>query len=136
MRAERSVTLKTTAPSEPQQRENRAHRNQGRGFGDRGNSVRHRFGHDDFESFVISVPPVADPAQIESRQDSDSAILQLCVEDALGQLPLQLRTMVELRIQGHEVAEIARQTGRSKRTIERNLQDVRVRFRQLLGACE
>jgi hypothetical protein len=43
VRAERSVTLKTTAPSEPQQRENRAHRNQGRGFGDRGNSVRHRF---------------------------------------------------------------------------------------------
>jgi hypothetical protein len=35
VRAERSVTLKTTAPSEPQQRENRAHRNQGRGFGDR-----------------------------------------------------------------------------------------------------
>jgi hypothetical protein len=31
VRAERSVTLKTTASSEPQQRENRAHRNQGQG---------------------------------------------------------------------------------------------------------
>jgi RNA polymerase sigma-70 factor (ECF subfamily) len=77
-----------------------------------------------------------DPAQLESRQDCDAAILQLCVEDALGQLSAQQRTMVELRIQGHEVAEIARQTGRSKRTIERNLQDVRARFRQLLGTCE
>jgi RNA polymerase sigma-70 factor (ECF subfamily) len=78
----------------------------------------------------------ADPAQLPSRQDSDTAILQLCVEDALGQLSPQQRTMVELRIQGHEVAEIARQTGRSKRTIERNLQDVRARFRELLGRCE
>jgi RNA polymerase sigma-70 factor (ECF subfamily) len=74
----------------------------------------------------------ADPALLPARQDSESALLQLCVEDALGQLPAQQRTMVELRIQGHEVAEIARQTGRSKRTIERNLQDVRTRFRELL----
>jgi len=36
------------------------------------------------------------------------------------------------RVQGHEVAEIAKQTGRSKRTVERILQDVRARLRQLL----
>jgi hypothetical protein len=42
------------------------------------------------------------------------------------------RALAGLRIQGHEVAEIARQSGRSKRTVERILQDVRARLRQLL----
>jgi RNA polymerase sigma-70 factor (ECF subfamily) len=73
-----------------------------------------------------------DPGLIEAPRQSEGAILQLCVEDALGQLPPQHRAMVELRIQGHEVAEIAQHTGRSKRTVERTLQDVRSRLRQLL----
>jgi RNA polymerase sigma-70 factor, ECF subfamily len=72
-----------------------------------------------------------DLAALES-QDVDASHLQLCVEDALGHLPAGYRQMVELRVQGHEVAEIARQTGRSKRTVERILQDVRARLRQLL----
>ena len=40
--------------------------------------------------------------------------------------------MLELRIQGHEVAEIAKQLGRSKRTVERNLQEVRAHLRNFL----
>jgi DNA-directed RNA polymerase specialized sigma24 family protein len=62
----------------------------------------------------------------------DSALLEVMVEDVLGQLPAPHRELVELRIQGHEVAELARRTGRSKRTVERILQDVRNRLRQLL----
>src|SRR5262249_38751393 len=73
----------------------------------------------------------ADLAALESP-DEDTSHLQLCVEDALGHLPEGYRQMVELRVQGHEVAEIAKQTGRSKRTVERILQDVRTRLRQLL----
>jgi len=77
-----------------------------------------------------------DLAALHSEVEADTAHLQLCVEDALGQLPEQYRQMVELRIQGHEVAEIARQTGRSKRTVERILQDVRARLRELLVDVE
>jgi DNA-directed RNA polymerase specialized sigma24 family protein len=76
----------------------------------------------------------ADPALLEAQEDS--AILHLCVEDALGQLPALHRSMAELRIEGHEVAEIARQVGRSKRTVERTLQDVRTRLRQILGTTD
>jgi RNA polymerase sigma-70 factor (ECF subfamily) len=79
----------------------------------------------------------ADPSLIAASEDvSATAILNLCVEDALGHLPEQHRLMVELRIQGHEVAEIAQQTGRSKRTVERTLQEVRGRLRQLLDSPE
>jgi RNA polymerase sigma-70 factor, ECF subfamily len=73
-----------------------------------------------------------DASAVQSAASADTAHLQVCVEDALGQLPEKHREMVELRIQGHEVADIATRTGRSKRTVERALQDVRARLRQLL----
>jgi RNA polymerase sigma-70 factor, ECF subfamily len=60
------------------------------------------------------------------------AALQLTVEEALERFSLQQRLMIELRIQGHEVAEIARQTGRSKRSVERALQEVRAGLRARL----
>jgi RNA polymerase sigma-70 factor (ECF subfamily) len=74
----------------------------------------------------------ADPGLLESCAVDDGALLEVYVEDVLDQLPPQYRELVELRIQGHEVAELARRTGRSKRTVERILQDVRGRLRQLL----
>jgi hypothetical protein len=39
--------------------------------------------------------------------------------------------MIELRLQGHEVAAIAEQTGRSRRTVERNLQQALARLSAL-----
>ena len=74
----------------------------------------------------------ADPGLLETSATHDSALLEVCVEDVLGQLPASYRALVELRIQGHEVAELARRTGRSKRTVERILQEVRNRLRELL----
>jgi RNA polymerase sigma-70 factor (ECF subfamily) len=74
----------------------------------------------------------ADPEVLESCSVDDSALLEVWVEDVLHQLPDSHRELVELRIQGHEVAELARRTGRSKRTVERILQDVRSRLRQLI----
>jgi DNA-directed RNA polymerase specialized sigma24 family protein len=40
--------------------------------------------------------------------------------------------MVQLRIEGYEVAEIAHQTGRAKRTVERILQESRKKLSALL----
>jgi RNA polymerase sigma-70 factor (ECF subfamily) len=74
----------------------------------------------------------ADVGQLPAPTDENAAHLQLCVEDALGQLSPSHRILVELRIQGHEVAEIAQKTGRSKRTVERILQEIRAQLRQLL----
>jgi RNA polymerase sigma-70 factor (ECF subfamily) len=72
------------------------------------------------------------PVGLESKTVDDSALLEVSVDDTLSQLPSSHRILVELRIQGHEIAEIACQTGRSKRTVERILQEVRQRLRQLL----
>jgi RNA polymerase sigma-70 factor (ECF subfamily) len=72
-------------------------------------------------------------AEVPEKQDAAAlAFLQLSVEEALGQLPSSQREMVTLRIEGFEVAEIAQQTGRSKRTVERLLQAARKKLAHLL----
>jgi RNA polymerase sigma-70 factor (ECF subfamily) len=58
--------------------------------------------------------------------------MALVIKEALEQLDARQREMVELRLQGHDINEIADKTGRSKRTVERNLQDVRARLKDLL----
>jgi RNA polymerase sigma-70 factor (ECF subfamily) len=73
------------------------------------------------------------PLAIAAEHDENSLlVLQLTIGEALEKLPSAQRQMLELRIQGHEVAEIARLTGRAKRTVERNLQEVRTHLRSLL----
>lgn len=57
-------------------------------------------------------------------------ILELVIEDLLQQMPPVQRQIVEFRIEGCTVAEIAERTKRSKRTIERTLQS----FREQLAA--
>ncbi len=71
----------------------------------------------------------------KSRADTASdAHLRMVVVEALERLPPAHRDIVSLRIQGYEVEEIAQQIGRSKRTVERILQDARRRLRVIF--CE
>jgi RNA polymerase sigma-70 factor (ECF subfamily) len=58
------------------------------------------------------------------------AELKMVVDELLGGLPATQRVIVELRIDGFRVDEIAQKTGRSRRTVERGLQE----FRAQLGA--
>lgn len=62
--------------------------------------------------------------------------LHLVVDEALDRLPAGYKEMVELRIEGYEVAEIARKTGRSKRTVERILQEARRQLAEFLREDE
>jgi RNA polymerase sigma-70 factor (ECF subfamily) len=66
------------------------------------------------------------------RGADDEAHLQLVVNDALERLPERHRELVELRLYGYEVGEIAEMTGRSRRTVERVLQEARAKLDDLL----
>jgi RNA polymerase sigma-70 factor (ECF subfamily) len=69
---------------------------------------------------------------VESRAGRDEAalnFLRMVIEEVLQDLPEAHRRMIELRIEGHEVHEVAVAAQRSKRSVERVLQD----FRQRLG---
>ncbi len=70
-----------------------------------------------------------------AEQDDNAAVttLRLTIEELLCNLSETHRAIIELRIDGHEVADIARQVARSKRSVERALRDFRD---QLQGALE
>ena len=65
----------------------------------------------------------------ESGNDTALAELQMVIDEILKGLPEKSAEIVELRIAGHEVNEIVAQVKRSKRTVERVLQDFRERLR-------
>jgi RNA polymerase sigma-70 factor (ECF subfamily) len=71
----------------------------------------------------------------KNNQDRDSdalGVLQLVIDEMLEELPAHQRAIVIHRIEGYEVAEIATRTGRSKRTVERVLQNFRVQLAAVL----
>jgi len=68
------------------------------------------------------------------RSDGDTyAFLKLAVQEALDRLPDQYKLVVRLRMEGNEVSEIADKIGRSKRSVERILQECREKLGRSLG---
>jgi RNA polymerase sigma-70 factor (ECF subfamily) len=76
-------------------------------------------------------------ALAEKHQDEAALVfLQLVLDEVLDHLPASHRRMVELRIQGHQVADIAEVTGRSKRSVERILQEARQKLNEIFYEAE
>ena len=63
-------------------------------------------------------------------------VLRMVVDQVLEGLPESHRKIVEARIEGHEVAEIAEAVGRSKRSVERALQEFRTRLGALIQEAD
>jgi RNA polymerase sigma-70 factor (ECF subfamily) len=64
-----------------------------------------------------------------SSDETARIFLQMAIAQTLERLPESHQNMALLRIEGYEVAEIAARSGRSRRSVERVLQE----FRQRLG---
>jgi RNA polymerase sigma-70 factor (ECF subfamily) len=58
--------------------------------------------------------------------------VELVLEEILERLPAPNRLMAQLRIDGYKVAEVAELTGRSRRSVERILQETRLKLAELL----
>lgn len=92
----------------------------------------HRAGKRDLRQTVAWSAVVA--AEPEGGRDEGlDAVLSMAVDEALHKLPDHYREVVRLRMDGYEVAEIAGLTNRSKRTVERVLQEARLKLRALLN---
>ncbi len=63
-----------------------------------------------------------------AADDTAAAFLRMVMEEQMASLPESNRAIIRLRTEGYEVGEIAQQTGRSRRTVERVLQDFRARL--------
>jgi RNA polymerase sigma-70 factor (ECF subfamily) len=79
------------------------------------------------ESYEVAI-------QSESGRDEAAlSLLRMVVEELLQDLPEAHRKIIELRIEGHEVNEIATAVQRSKRSVERELQEFRQRLQALIA---
>ena len=67
-----------------------------------------------------------------SNDGQAEALLKIAVGEALDRLPPQQGQAVRLRMEGYEVAEIAAIAGRSKRSVERLLQESRAELARSL----
>jgi RNA polymerase sigma-70 factor (ECF subfamily) len=82
---------------------------------------------------TVSTESVDEEHALQSGDaQEDLALLRLTVNEALERLSPLHRQVINLRIDGHEVAEIAAKTARSHRTVERILQQARQRLTELL----
>src|SRR5262249_26818482 len=72
----------------------------------------------------------------EQGSETGLTFLRLVIDEALEQWPPEHVQMIVLRIEGHDVREIAGLTRRSKRTVERVLQEFRVQLARLLDREE
>ena len=66
------------------------------------------------------------------RDETPMRILSLVIDEVVGDLPEIQQRMIQLRIEGNEVSQIAEQTQRSKRSVERVLQKLRQRLADLI----
>jgi RNA polymerase sigma-70 factor, ECF subfamily len=64
-----------------------------------------------------------------ANDESSLQFLLMLIDDELKDYPPINRTIVRMRIEGYDINEIVRESGRSRRTVERVLQD----FRQKLS---
>jgi len=62
--------------------------------------------------------------------------LRMVVAEVIRELPASNQRIIELRIEGHTIAEIAKQTERSNRTVERTLQSFRKQLGEMIHAGE
>jgi DNA-directed RNA polymerase specialized sigma24 family protein len=84
----------------------------------------------------ITVGGAAYDRAVDSQSGHDEgalAVLKLVIDELLEELPAANRQIIELRIEGHEVNEIAEKVERSKRTVERVLQAFRARLETLIN---
>lgn len=95
-------------------------------------AVYHRAARRDIRK-TTSADELAASAYLLEDQAADSTaltVLRMVIDEITHKLPEVKQQMIRLRIEGYEIEEIARQTGRSSRSVERTLQE----FRQVLGA--
>lgn len=93
-------------------------------------AIRHRAQKRDVSKTRGSVTLEKFADRHQSPDETSLCVLELVIDELMYDLPESHRKIVQLRIEGYQASDIAAQTKRSKRTVERALHD----FRQELGS--
>ncbi len=88
-------------------------------------------------SRTVSAHILGDLAMPNDDSDFTSLrLLEMTIDEVISEMPDSNQRMIRLRIDGHTVQEIAAQTTRSKRSVERVLQGFRKKMSGLLGIAD
>ena len=92
----------------------------------------HRAAKRDVRATTAGLTDAPSGPHLAAPDEMSLATLRMVIDELLGALPPSMRAIVELRVEGHEVEEIARRTGRSRRSVERALHEFRSRLSPLV----
>ena len=92
----------------------------------------HRAGKRDVRATANGLCEARNEEDLAAPDEMALATLHMVIDDLLGGLAPSMRAIVELRIEGREVEEIAQRTQRSRRSVERALHEFRARLSPLL----
>ncbi len=98
----------------------------------RSTAAFHRAARRDVRATAGDLPAAAAGQRLAAPDDTALATLRLVIDELLDALPPSMRPIVELRVEGHAVDEIALRTGRSRRSVERALQEFRAKLSTLI----
>jgi RNA polymerase sigma-70 factor (ECF subfamily) len=98
----------------------------------RSTATYHRAAKRDVRVTATGLPDAAAGLRLAAPDETALTTLRLVIDELLDALPPSMRVIVELRVEGHEVDEIARRTQRSRRSVERALQEFRTRLSPLI----
>ena len=97
-------------------------------------AIHHRAQKRDVRATMLEEMEIL-PTQSENGHSEDDVafgVLKMVVEETISELTAIQQAIVRDRIEGFEVAEIAERAGRSKRTVERTLQQFRQRLARIV----
>ena len=97
-------------------------------------AIHHRAQKRDVRATMLEEMEIL-PTQSENGHSEDDVafgVLKMVVEETISELTAIKQAIVRDRIEGFEVAEIAERVGRSKRTVERTLQQFRQRLARIV----
>lgn len=97
----------------------------------RAHATHHRAAKRDVRSTIGS--QVLDESADAGNDEIAASFLKLAIDEVLSGLSELDRKVIELRIAGHDVQDITDAVGRSKRTVERVLQEFRARLARALS---
>ena len=94
----------------------------------RSTAMAHRAAKRDVRATVTGLSDTPAGRRLAAPDETPLTALRLVIDDMLDGLPGSMRAIVELRVEGYGVEEIAARTERSRRSVERALQEFRNRL--------
>jgi RNA polymerase sigma-70 factor (ECF subfamily) len=98
----------------------------------RSTAAYHRAAKRDVRATGPGLREVMTQKHLAAPDETPLATLRLVIDQLLDSLPASMRPIIALRVEGYDIEEIASRTQRSRRSVERGLQEFRSKLSALI----